>query len=381
MVDYATQTDVNAGWIDPGEIAKASGWGRLTTFSNSPDHLQSVEVPIVGNNTLDESDYDYEITDNMLSAGANGIGACHGDSGGPLVVRDNNNRPILAGIVSFRSIHGCATTNYSPEIYTRVSRYCGWITENIVTVTGPTTFCPSATFSVNLPPGGTVNWSVSPSSALTFTQGSATSTFTRNGSFNGWATITATLNSSCGALTLTKNVLVEPAIDMTITDVYPGPIMHVSATATGGNAPYEWYINGVLQKTTSTPDVLIRYNCTGVGLSDLEVRSTTSCGVAVHREYFYEDCGYQTTVNPNPASNEITIEEKPDKNTLQNTNSPEQPATARLFDFGGNFIKAIQLDNSGKSRMEVSGLKEGHYFLIINREGEKNETHRVIIAR
>ena len=103
-------------------------------------------------------------------------------------------------------------------------------------ISGAFQFCPSASYSVNVPDDYPVTWSVSPANALTFTQGSSTTTFTRNGGFNGSVTITANIAAPCGPITVTKNVLVQPTIGVNITNAQHGSTMTISATATGGTA-------------------------------------------------------------------------------------------------------------------------------------------------
>ena len=61
-------------------------------------------------------------------------------------------------------------------------------------------------------------WSVSPTNALTFTQGNPTTTFTQNNNYNGQATITAFLSSGdCGNLTVSKTISVGKASAGSIT--------------------------------------------------------------------------------------------------------------------------------------------------------------------
>lgn len=255
--------------------------------------------------------------------------------------------------------------------------------EGNYSISGPFRFCPSGTFSINnLPNDATVSWSVSPTNALTFPQSNST-TFTRNGNFNGAATISATITSSCSDITVTKNIRVEPTLSMNITNAQPGSTMTISATVTGGNAPYSWYINGVLQKTTSVPDVVIRYRCTDVGISDLEVRSTTDCGLATAEDFFYDDCGSfrQMTVYPNPASTEIFIAKNEDTNTKSETVSATSDGaiSTEIFDFSGQILNSNDFERSSSiPSLNVSGLKRATYFLRIVGK-EVDEVHQIIV--
>ncbi|MGB6152028.1 MAG: S8 family serine peptidase [Pricia sp.] len=258
-------------------------------------------------------------------------------------------------------------------------------------VDGPNVFCPSGTFSVDVPVGGAVSWSVDPSNALNFSQGSANTTFTRNGSFTGFATITAEITSNCDGITISKTVRVEADVDMTITNVQPGPTYTISAVASGGNPPYSWYINGVFQKSTSIPDVLIRYRCANAGLSDLEVQSTTGCGLATAEDFFYDDCGssQQMAVSPNPASSEIFIAKAEDYDVkLSNENLQQGQAVSatsdmtleiEMFDFSGEIVLHKHFQKSESiPHLNISNLAKGMYFLrIIGKEVD--EVHQIVL--
>lgn len=69
------------------------------------------------------------VTENMLCAGdtRNLDDACKGDSGGPLMC-PHNDRMYLTGIISWGV--GCGQKD-TPGVYTNVTRYLGWIQENM----------------------------------------------------------------------------------------------------------------------------------------------------------------------------------------------------------------------------------------------------------
>ncbi|XP_037544049.1 serine protease 27-like [Nematolebias whitei] len=102
----------------------------ITGFGSTSDILQEVAVPIVGNNACTCYLQDFAgITENMICAGklAGGKDTCQGDSGGPLMTHDGF-AWVQAGVVSFGD--GCALPK-RPGVYTRVSQYHEWISDNI----------------------------------------------------------------------------------------------------------------------------------------------------------------------------------------------------------------------------------------------------------
>ncbi|KAA0705511.1 Polyserase-2 [Triplophysa tibetana] len=104
-----------------------SGWGAVNSGEPlpSPQNLQDVNVPVVGNRKCNCLYGDNKITDNMMCAGLleGGKDSCQGDSGGPMVIRKG---PIWvqAGVVSWG--YGCAWPDY-PGVYSRISQYQDWI--------------------------------------------------------------------------------------------------------------------------------------------------------------------------------------------------------------------------------------------------------------
>ncbi|TRY59601.1 hypothetical protein DNTS_003884, partial [Danionella cerebrum] len=109
-----------------------TGWGDIDTNVPlpSPQILQEVDVPLVGN-SMCNCVYNGSITDNMMCAGPQqgGRDTCQGDSGGPMVIKQGS-AWVQAGVVSFGL--GCAEPNI-PGVYTRVSQYQTWIVLNVGT--------------------------------------------------------------------------------------------------------------------------------------------------------------------------------------------------------------------------------------------------------
>ncbi|KAG7267942.1 hypothetical protein CRUP_017008, partial [Coryphaenoides rupestris] len=121
--------------FNAGTITWVTGWGAVEFGDGgelpSPQTLQEVDVPVVGNRQCNCNYGVGSITDNMICAGlsAGGKDSCQGDSGGPLVSKQGD-RWIIGGVVSFGQ--GCALPNF-PGVYARVSEYQAWISSQITT--------------------------------------------------------------------------------------------------------------------------------------------------------------------------------------------------------------------------------------------------------
>ncbi|XP_069044035.1 uncharacterized protein [Lepisosteus oculatus] len=110
-----------------------TGWG--TTADGGNQNLQDVQLPVIGNRQCgclnDVALGANSITANMICAGALQAATCHGESGGPLVCKQDFFW-VQAGVVSVGE--GCVRPNL-PGVYTRVSQYQDWISEQVGSAT------------------------------------------------------------------------------------------------------------------------------------------------------------------------------------------------------------------------------------------------------
>uniref|UniRef100_T1JFG4 Peptidase S1 domain-containing protein n=1 Tax=Strigamia maritima TaxID=126957 RepID=T1JFG4_STRMM len=111
-----------------GEFATIAGWGSEFYGGAESGVLKQAELPIWDNADCDRV-FTQKIENIFVCAGLadGGKDACQGDSGSPLMIQ-RDNRWIQYGIVSFGE--KCAQAG-SPGVYTRLTEFLPWITENI----------------------------------------------------------------------------------------------------------------------------------------------------------------------------------------------------------------------------------------------------------
>uniref|UniRef100_A0A673HTZ1 Tryptase-like n=1 Tax=Sinocyclocheilus rhinocerous TaxID=307959 RepID=A0A673HTZ1_9TELE len=114
-----------------GTSSWITGWGDVQSGVSLPDPgiLQETMVPVVDNDQCNTLLGSGSVTSNMMCAGLmeGGKDTCQGDSGGPMVSKQCSVW-VQSGITSWG--YGCADPN-APGVYTRVSQYQSWITNNI----------------------------------------------------------------------------------------------------------------------------------------------------------------------------------------------------------------------------------------------------------
>ncbi|XP_064806124.1 transmembrane protease serine 9-like [Oncorhynchus masou masou] len=236
-----------------GATSWVTGWGSNSSGVSlpSPQTLQEVDVPVVGNRQCNCNYGVGSITDNMICAGlsAGGKDSCQGDSGGPMVSKQGI-RWIQSGVVSFGN--GCAQANF-PGVYTRVSQYQTWINTQITSdQPGYVTFSSSGTDS-----DLSVSCNGLPAPATPTTTATTTTAPMTNATTTTAPTTTATTTTAPTTTTSTKTTLAATAAPTTTTTkAAPGAtttaaaaLVTKSASTTTTTAPS---ITNTVSPTTTT---------------------------------------------------------------------------------------------------------------------------------
>lgn len=174
-------------------------------------------------------------------------------------------------------------------------------------VTGPDNTCSSANFSINLPAGATVVWSISNPAIATIPANSTspTVTVTKVGE-KAIVTLTATVTHCTFTYAITKNIQIGTAQTPTIQPpVYYGNEAGLTALFIPG-ATYNWYENNVLTEQNGTNTYVAFVPCNSS--KTIAVEAVNSCGISIQaRRGLTVSCGGAFTVAPNPAQGDFTV--------------------------------------------------------------------------
>lgn len=152
------------------------------------------------------------------------------------------------------------------------------------------------------------------------------------------------------------------------------------------SSPY-LQIDGQSEFTYTNAPISVYFTATKAGTYLVELFTTNACGTSRGAMYVTaENCsiGFETyAVYPNPASEEVLIEDvaKRESNTsAQGAAYPQHARLGELYDFSGNLVKTVTFQARATiTRMEVSNLKAGLYFLKIQ-VGADEEVYKIIVA-
>jgi len=263
---------------------------------------------------------------------------------------------------------------------------------SLVTMSGPSPVCSSATFlannnSNNLP----VTWSSSNPSGLSINP--ATGVATRQNNYNGPATITAVINGSCGSVVLAYPVIVGKGTSenqftilgsnycRSLTLMFNGYVGIVP-----GATNYQWFVKTGSGSYLATPfngptQYSIDRAISRTQPQYFKVIVTTPCGNLEAEDGPYQafvgDCsgvGGVLRVFPNPSSAQLTLDfETPSDINLAAQEQTEQSVAADFeaqlyFPFGN--LATMGKSKNSKITLDVSTLPDGLYVLKVNKQGE-----------
>lgn len=285
-------------------------------------------------------------------------------------------------------------------------------------LTGPSTLCSSETYTLtNLPAGATITgWSASPSGAVTLSGSGNSRTVTRVGSYNGQVTITATLNTACGSVNITRDVFVgfpsieclaysnsiEPVDGDFLCPWEVGAVTYLCSTHPDNKiqikteAPHSQYelqirsypsLTVLHTQTVMSKQATLSYTPTVPGWYNIRVRAISHpCGIGPWYEddIEYKNCynplggRYDWKIYPNPASETLTVSmgseaervAVPDKSLLP-------PFSAVLYDTQGRQLRQGE-GRDGAVQFDTRQLPEGTYFLHILHDGQVEKRQVVI---
>jgi lysyl endopeptidase len=272
----------------------------------------------------------------------------------------------------------------------------GAITTNqlvtIPSVSGPTFFCTTAQFTFNnAPPGATITWSVSPSSAVSPSSGTGT---VANVTAAGNANATITFRVSCGnGAPFNYNFHVG---DYSSSN-YPvsGPsnagcfqTVYYSTNQLPGATSYTWFwpSNWTYISGQGTNQLAVQTGGSGSsGTVGVRVGACGGSGGSPATRFTSVNCSFRLAADvfPNPASEQVEIvggKEVPGEGRTRSVLIPDVGNyEALLYNAVGNLVRSGTSTN-GKLSFNVQQLPNGVYTLRLDDGSGKPITKRVVIA-
>lgn len=242
---------------------------------------------------------------------------------------------------------------------------CTAACSNFLTITGTEPVCSTATFSVSLPPGATVIWSIDPQSVATVN--SSTGIVTKQG--NGTATLTATI-TSCGIVTpVSRTIRVG------------GPAVNIAYSRSGScNGTYQtWFLNATSPDAVTSwlwtvdnpssgswniysPNSSNTYVAVSGG-GGISLTATNACGSTRNGVTIYSNCNFRAiTATPNPATDNVNVALVTDKKSP--SKKTEMIYQIKISDQIGNVKKEYKyVSGISNPVISLSGLMSGIYII------------------
>ncbi|MGH2563108.1 MAG: T9SS type A sorting domain-containing protein, partial [Ginsengibacter sp.] len=251
------------------------------------------------------------------------------------------------------------------------SANCSSLCPNI-SISGNSSLCSPATYTVTGFAGvATYVWSSQPAGIVAIAPIGNGSQASISKLQNGNTTIFVTIYSSCGG-NFTASLPVQvgtqtPSIVIHGIAPYPNTQMDVEVV-TIEPAPYNWYVDNILVKTTSQK--LVTINGGGCGFHTLKVVVSNGCGTASATTTYNRSCS-MFVIAPNPASNDVTISSSSQLLSQPNSNATTNSKQAMIYqviisDELGSVKKQYKYSAGVYStKINLGGLVSGVYNIQI----------------
>lgn len=271
-------------------------------------------------------------------------------------------------------------------------------------MSGPSSFCNDAVFSVNVSPGTNVTWSSTPQN-VAFSPAIGPQT-TATKSFDGPTIIKATI-SGCST-PVTKAVTVGiPNFDLVTFSNGANSEGYFCTSHVGNQFDFQLSYapdNGIIEyRVLSWPSLNVVYTSPSAyaiaspilvdyipsaGWYVLEVKLTTSCGSTSWTgfEVEYVDCSqvggmenFRVQATPNPASSDLYVTIDKEQQEVKALKASEKVRFV-LYDFNkAKAVKQWMHNNDQKQyKLNLSGISPGQYVLSVTK-GKYRQTTQIII--
>ncbi len=284
------------------------------------------------------------------------------------------------------------------------------------TINGESTFCGSASYSLNLnlSANATISWNLS-NPSFTLTSNGSNATVNTNGN-SGSANLVATINTSCGNFSITKYIS---------TSTQPsswGITINRISTSNYGMQAYEIAYNGVVPYSTEmqlengTPPTYFEFQTSsgiinsmtpftpsgkGFGFiynldynppSVVNIRYKNQCGFSEWRtfEVYRRNGGWYYRISPNPSSSVLSISldesQIADRGmaTASVSRTQQQIPTfdqVVITDITGNIKLRQNVRATQNAQINISGLPNGIYYLNLYSNGKIIEKKTIQVAK
>lgn len=261
---------------------------------------------------------------------------------------------------------------------------------SILSLSGPSTFCDQATYTINnLPQGATVTWSSDSKLSLVSGQGTGTCTVSVAGNGSSWVSAVAHINGGQVAIPQTTVWLGVPSTTI------DGPAsMKKGATRTytlnnintQGINYFSWDASGGIFPIGSTSSSTFQAEARGCGEgSGVSCIYGNNCGSG-NAQFDVDVICIQPvafTLTPNPTTDIVTITlllpDETENNTGRNVSSvPLEPYTIQLWNERQGLVRTMESSESVQ-QLSVQGLSKGMYYVHVVRKGHPTLKQKLIV--